>query len=98
MEGETADIVMTTVVVLIILGVGAFAFYIVNFEIGLTENQVETFTVTDPSVAKECTLTYPIESITSVQQYNGYSWVAISSAHYTVSGQTVTVLPSGMNG
>ena len=91
-------VMLTVVTVLIIFAVGVFVFYIVNNEIGFNELQTDTFGVSDPTVAKVCQLTYTPESITSVEQYNGYNWIAVSSSDYTVAGQTVTVLPAGMQG
>jgi len=98
MEDDMAKVVLTVVIALMILGVGVFAFYVLNSEIGFNERQIETFSVADPSVAKDCRVTYAIDHIVSVQQYDGYNWHAVGAADYTVSGQTVTVLPSGMTG
>ena len=95
---EMPKVAITVVTVLIIFALGVFAFYIVNNEIGYEEIQTEYFGVTDPTVAKVCHLTYAVESIASVYQYNGYNWIAVAPGDYTVAGQTVTVLPAGMQG
>jgi len=98
MEDELPKIVITVVVSLMILGVGVFAFYVLNSEIGFSETQVEIFPVSNPSVAKECQLTHSMDHLVSVEQYDGYSWHAIGASDYTVAGKIVTVLPSGMTG
>jgi len=98
MEESMPEMIMAVSVVLIILGVGVFAFYVVNSEIGYTEIQTEEFPVADPSVPKVCNLAYTIENIISVQQYDGYNWNTVGSADYTTGAQSVTVLPSGMTG
>jgi len=98
MEEDMAKVVMAVTISLIMLGVGVFAFYVVNSEIGFTERQTEYFAVSDPTVAKVCNLNYPIEGIVSVHQYDGYNWIAVSSSDYTTGAQSVTVLPSGMTG
>jgi len=98
MDDDMSKTVITVVVSLMILGVGVFAFYVLNSEIGFSRTQVETFSVADPSVAKQCKLNYGIESITSVEQYDGYAWHAVGAGDYSITGQTVTVQPSGMTG
>ena len=97
-ESSMPNIVLTVVVSLIILAVGVFAFFVTTGEIGYEKNRVETFTVIDPSVAKTCNTQYYIDSVTTVEQYNGIAWVAVSSTDYTTGPKSVVVDPSGMQG
>jgi len=98
MEEDMPTMILTVSIVMIMLAIGVFAFYVVNSEIGFTEIQTEEFAVADPTVAKDCKLDYSIQGIISVQQYDGYNWNVVGAGDYTVAGQTVTVLPSGMTG
>ena len=98
LDENMPTIVMSIVVVLIMLGIGTFAFLVVTSEIGYQTTQTESFDVADPTVDKECELEYIPDTITLVQQYNGYEWLTVTSAHYSVSGQTVTISASGMQG
>jgi len=98
MEEDMAKVVMAVTISLIMLGVGVFAFYVVNSEIGYTERQTEIFKVTDPTIPKVCVLDYAVESIVSVHQYDGYNWVVVGASDYSVASQTVTIQPSGMSG
>jgi len=91
-------LVMTVTLVLIVLGVGTFAFMVTTSEIGYESTRTEEFSVTDPSVAQHCELNYGADSITSVQQYNGYVWQTVNSAHYDLVGQVVVVQASGLQG
>jgi len=98
MDEGMPGIVLTVVISLIILAVGVFAFFVTTGEIGYEKNRVETFTVDDPSVAKTCTLQYYVDSVTLVEQYNGLTWVTVSSTDYTIGPKQVVVDPSGMQG
>jgi len=92
------NIILVLSVSLIIFSVGFFAFYTVSSEISYTTEQTELFTVTNPSVSKTCNVDYPIESIVSVEQFDGNAWYTVSDSDYTVLDQSVVVLPSGMTG
>ena len=96
-EGLPATI-LTVVVVLIMLAVGTFAFFVVYSEVGYTERQTETFSVSDPSTDEICSLTYFPSSIVSVHEYNGFDWIEIPSAGYTVDQKRVTVSNSYLEG
>jgi hypothetical protein len=97
-EDNMPMLVLTVTLVLIVLGVGAFAFMVTTSEIGYETTRTEEFAVTDPSVAQHCELDYAVDTINSVQQYNGYVWQAVNSAHYDLVGQVVVVQPAGMQG
>jgi len=90
--------ILSIVVVLIILGAGVMAFFVVYGEVGYTTEQIETFTVSNPSVDNTVSLDYFPTEITTVEQFNGYSWVVIPSAGYTVSQKDVTVDKSYLEG
>lgn len=94
--------IMSVVVSLIILGVGVFAFFTVvdttEDNVGTTSSYSGTFSVTDPSVDKDCdTSRSDLTNATiTVEQYNGFDWVEISSSGWDYSGTTVTVNSSYM--
>ena len=98
MEEDLPKIVLTVTITLIILGVGAFAFYVTYSEIGYSASQTETFNVTNPTVANSFELNYVPTSITLVQQFNGLQWVTVDAAFYSSSGNWFTILPGGMQG
>jgi len=91
-------IVLTLVLTLIIFGVGVFAFYVTTSQVGYTTRQTETFSVSDPTVAKTCDLSWEPESIVSVEQYNGITWVTVSSSYYSLTNSQLVVQPEGMQG
>ena len=95
---DMPKIILTVSVTMIVLAVGVFAFFVTTSEIGYTKRRQETFSVSDPSVAKTCDLQYYQESIISVEQYNGITWVAVSASDYSVSPEQVIVQPGGMQG
>ena len=98
MDENLPTIVMSVTIALIMLGVGAFAFYVTYSEIGFSSSQVETFNVTNPSVDNSFQLNYVPTSITLVEQYNGMTWVVVGSAFYSSSGDWFTILAGGMQG
>ena len=96
-EGMPA-IIMSVVVVMIILAVGTFAFFITSTEIGYTSQQIQTFNVTDPTVANSFTLKYYPTGLVLVEQFNGFGWQTVDNAWYSANQRTVTVQPGGMQG
>jgi len=97
---EMPKMILTGVIALIMFAVGVFAFYVTTSTggIGLTEEQSQTFNVTNPSVANTFTLTYYPEYVETVQQYNGVTWVTVSSTYWELNMNQVTVQPGGMQG
>lgn len=91
-------IVMSVTLVLIVLAVGTFAFMVTTSEIGYESTQTEEFAVTDPTVVQHCELTQGVDEIVYVEQYNGYVWQTVGSAHYSLVGKVVVVQPSGLQG
>jgi len=98
MEDNMPMLVLSVTLVLVVLGVGTFAFMVTTSEIGYETTQTEDFTVTDPTVAQHCKLTYAIDTINNVQQWNGYVWQDVGAAHYAQVGQVVVVQASGLQG
>jgi len=98
MDDSTPQMVLAVVVAMMILAVGVFAFFVVTKEIGYSVTQTETFTVSNPTVSQACVLAYFPKSVTLVEQYNGFFWQNVDSAYYSLSYDTVTVLPGGMQG
>ena len=96
-EGMPA-IVISIVLVMMVFAVGTFAFFVTTSEIGYETSYMEEFTVTDPTVDKVCETTNIIDEVSSVEQYNGFAWVEVGTADYTVGTQSVTVAASGMQG
>jgi len=97
-EDNMPVLVMTVTMVLLVLGVGTFAFMVTTSEIGYETTQTEDFTVTNPRVTQHCELANSVDSIVSVQQFNGIAWVAVGSAHYDLVGQVLVVQASGLQG
>jgi len=97
-EENTPQVILAVVITMIILGVGTFAFFIITSEIGYTERQTETFTVTNPAVDQSLELNWLPDSIVSVEQYNGFIWQTVSSTHYTLTGRTLVVDSDGLQG
>jgi hypothetical protein len=95
---DMPKVVLTVTVTLLVFVVGMFAFLVVNEEIGYTKSQTETFSVSDPSVDKTCTTVFYVDSVTSVQQYNGMEWVNVDAAYISFSGKQVVVDSGGMQG
>lgn len=63
-----------------------------------SSSDTETFSVSDPSSNKVCTLDYAPDGSPVVQYYNGTSWKTLTeTTHYTISGKTVTVKASAMD-
>jgi len=91
-------VIMTVTLVMIVLAVGTFAFFVTTSEIGYESTQTEEFAVTDPTVAQSCELNYGVDKIDLVEQYNGYVWQTVGSAHYALVGQVVVVQASGLQG
>jgi len=85
------NIVLVISVSLLILSVGVFVFYVVYNEIGFSTQQIDVFSVDDPSEDVTVTLEYMPVSITLVEQYNGYEWETIPEDGYTTTGDQVTV-------
>jgi len=98
LEDNMPFLVLTVTLVLLVLGVGTFAFLVTTSEIGYETSQTEEFAVTDPKVDQNCELSYAVDAITSVQQYNGYAWQDVTSAHYELIGQTLIVRATGLQG
>jgi len=103
MENEISmpKLILTITTVLIVLGVGIFAFLyiIVNTEEETQFSFIETFTVSDPSQDQQCTLSTPPDRSTMlVEHYSGSSWETISSIHITVDRNIVTVDSAGLFG
>lgn len=98
MDEDMPMIVMTVSLALIILGVGTFAFFVTTSEVGYETTQTEEFSVANPKVDQKCELDYSVDKIDYVEQYNGYAWQTVASSHYSLSGQTVTVQASGLQG
>ena len=91
--------ILTITIVLIIFAVGVISFLSLIEPMGLERGQNQTFTVTDPTVAKRCTLAYnPDADTVIVKQYNGNEWVTVTSTYFSVSGKTVTVESGGLQG
>ena len=61
------------------------------------EEEVVDFTVEDPSVNKDCSLSNTPSTINAVQYYNGVAWVTLTTAEYTTSGNIITVKASAMD-
>ena len=80
MEEGMPYLVLTVTIVLLVLGIGTFAFYVTYDSVGFTEEQTEIFDVTNPSVDQTCSLSYYPEKVQHVYQYNGFDWVEIPSA------------------
>jgi len=96
---NTPQIIMTVTVAMIVLGVGVFAFFVVNSQIGYTKERVETFSVSDPTVANTFTTSYFIESVKLVEQYNGIQWLTVGAGDWGQTGaKTIVVQASGMQG
>ena len=91
MNSDTPTTVLLVSISLIIFSVGVFAFYTVYNEVGYTTEQTETFSVTNPAVDQNITLTYHATSITLVEQYNGFEWKTVSASGYTLSGKILSV-------
>ena len=99
MENENMPlIVMSVTLVLIVLAVGTFAFMVTTNEIGYETTQTEDFAVANPKVTQHCKLSQAVDDIIYVQQYNGYVWQTVGSAHYDLVGQVVVVQASGLQG
>jgi hypothetical protein len=62
-----------------------------------TEDVVEDYIVTDPSLDKSCDLKNPPDEVHSVMYYNGTAWTTLTAADYTLSGSTLTVKASAMD-
>lgn len=88
--------IMITIVSLIVLSVGVFAFFTVQQQIGVEQSQSQTFTVTDPTVNQTLTLKYTQSSVGSVYQYTGTGWVEVPSSYYTATGTQVVVYYTGL--
>jgi len=95
---EMPTMIISVTVAMIVLAVGVFAFFITTSEIGFTKEQVQSFNVTNPSVANTFTLRYFPESVKTVEQYNGIAWVAVSSTYWELTRNQVVVQPGGMQG
>jgi len=95
---DMPKIILTGVIALIILAVGVFAFYTTTSEIGYTKRQVQTYNVTNPSVANTFTLRYYPEYVETVQQYNGVGWYTVASTYWELTRNQVVVQPGGMQG
>jgi len=98
LEDNMPFLVLTVTLVLMVLGVGTFAFLVTTSQIGYETSQTEEFAVADPKVDQNCELSYAVDTITSVQQYNGYAWQDVASAHYELIGQTLIVRATGLQG
>ena len=88
---DMPNTILSIVVVLIILAAGVSAFFMVYGGVGYTQEQTEIFSVSNPSQDSTLTLNYYPTTIETVEQYNGYNWVVIPSAGYTLAQKTVTV-------
>jgi len=60
-------------------------------------SETETFTVNDPSSDRSCGLNYAPDDSLIVQYYNGTAWTTLTTADYTISGNTLTVKNSAMD-
>ena len=98
MDENMPTIIMTFIIAMIILAAGVLAFFTTTSEIGFTSQQVQTFNVTDPSVANTFTLRYYPEYVVTVEQYNGVTWQAVSATFWELTRNQVTVQPGGMQG
>ncbi len=99
-DGQGFNIMMVTVVVslLVLTGIGAMIFYQVLGATPGAGTQIETFTVSNPAVDQVVTLTYIPSGSVTVDQYNSYAWVSVSSSYVTQNGRTITVNASGIDG
>jgi len=95
---EMPGMILSVTIAMIILAVGVFAFFTTTSEIGYTKQQVQTYNVTDPSVANTFTLRYYPESVTLVEQYNGVGWFTVPIAFWELTRNQVVVQPGGMQG
>lgn len=95
---EMPQMIMGVVATMIILAVGAFAFFTVYSQVGYTTDQIETFGVTDPSVDQSVTLKYSPTEITSVEQFNGVDWYTLAASCYAANEKTVTVSSGCLQG
>ena len=95
-----AQLVGLVIVVVVAVGVGLSILSATYSGLGSSGvSYIDTFPVSDPSVAQTVNLTAtPDASAVIVTQYNGYTWVTVSSAFYTVNVNQVTVQPGGMQG
>ena len=95
---DMPNTILSIVVVLIILAAGVSAFFMVYGGVGYTQEQIETFGVSDPSHNVTVTLNYYPSSIETVEQYNGYNWVTIPNAGYTLTQKTIEVSSAYLEG
>lgn len=60
-------------------------------------DEVESFSVSNPDVAKVCDLDYKPDDTPTVRYYNGIAWSTLGTGDYTLSGTTLTVKASAMD-
>jgi len=96
---DTPQTVLTTIIILLLLGVGIFIITIFVTSTGTVSDMTETFTVTNPSVDLVVNLTYNPSVKPTAEQYNGISWVAVGAADIEWSGtKQVIIEHEGMQG
>jgi len=95
---DMPKIILAVVVSMIVLGVGTFAFFVTVSNIGYQKQQVETFTVTDPTVDQVLMLGYYPAYIDNVYQYNGFAWIIVDPIYYDAFVKQLTVSHDGLQG
>jgi len=82
------------ILVVVIVGIVVFG----SFTGVTVKPEVDYFTVYDPNVDRDCVLDYlPQDAYLSVDYYDGSSWKTLTTAQYSRTGYTVTVLAAAMD-
>jgi len=91
--------ILTVVICILLLAVGIFIITIFVGTTGIDTSKVETFSVADPSVDLTVTLGFNPSQKPTVEQFNGISWNAVSTADVEWSGsKTLVIEHEGMQG
>lgn len=88
-------------IIVLIAGITALAMIMVIIagefhEVGSTD-KTESFTVSNPSVQKTCTLEYNPMDDPTITYYNGTAWKTLTSSDYTITNNILTVKASAMD-